>query len=643
MNTTRDTPIKAGIVIAVDLRRHRYAVKLPGFALTGCRSCIMHEDGTVEVVPWSAEKKSGGGVRLTGRSRSGAWALVFSPAVNARGVSGVRLEMSGKARRGPRVTELIPLAMTRLRAEHLLVHGRSAGGCKLLPLPAAQEQPFESYLQQMITRRKVTLQLCQPLLQNNPSVMRGRARGGAIRDLAVATPVAGSALRAEPLLLYADRDGHALMEAWAEEHGKSVKPPVEPVAGWNSWDYYRWTVTEEAVLRNAEFIAADPVLRRHVKRIIIDDGWQYCYGEWEANPLFPHGMKWLAKRLTALGFEPGLWFAPGVVEPHARVAQWDMDMLARGRSGLPCLAFQCMKRFGFVLDPTVPKTQAWLHDLFRRYADMGYTYFKLDFLKQTLNAPVFADASVPPGAIVRRLLEPARRALQGRAKIMGCGYDFFAGTACVDEVRTSSDIHARWDATKENVSSIAARWWAQGRLWGNDPDFALCRGRDTSDDPDIERLRAAFVFITPEMTKAPMEPYVLANLSLDEARTLLSLVIISGGAVNLSDDLTKLNARGLDLVRRTVAAERGAAGIPLDLFFTSHPSAWAQTMRSGRRLLLINWSDQPRELSQAGLASRIARNFWTDAVVPIRHGRLTHVLAPHACLLVDMPRERERL
>jgi hypothetical protein len=66
-------------------------------------------------------------------------------------------------------------------------------------------------------------------------------------------------------------------------------------------------------------------------------------------------------------------------------------------------------------------------------------------------------------------------------------------------------------------------------------------------------------------------------------------------------------------------------------------------MRSGRRLLLINWSDQPRELSQAGLASRIARNFWTDAVVPIRHGRLTHVLAPHACLLVDMPRERERL
>ena len=33
-----------------------------------------------------------------------------------------------------------------------------------------------------------------------------------------------------------------------------------PACGWNSWDYYRWTVTEEEVLRNAEFIASAPCL-----------------------------------------------------------------------------------------------------------------------------------------------------------------------------------------------------------------------------------------------------------------------------------------------------------------------------------------------------------------------------------------------
>ena len=50
-------------------------------------------------------------------------------------------------------------------------------------------------------------------------------------------------------------------------------------------------------MKNAEFIANDPVLKQHVKRIIVDDGWQYCYGEWEANSLFPQGMKWLAGKI----------------------------------------------------------------------------------------------------------------------------------------------------------------------------------------------------------------------------------------------------------------------------------------------------------------------------------------------------------
>jgi hypothetical protein len=439
-------------------------------------------------------------------------------------------------------------------------------------------------------------------------------------------------------MLFADRDGHALMEAWAGEQGEVVKQPEAPVAGWNSWDYYRWTITEESVLKNAEFIAADPVLRRHVKRIIIDDGWSYCYGEWEANPLFPHGMKWLAGRLAKMGFEPGLWFCPSIVEPHSRIAQWDTDMLAKGRSGMPCLAFSCMQRFGFVLDPTVPKTRQWVHDLFDRYASMGFRYFKLDFLKPTLNAPVFADASVPRGRIVHMLVDAARQGMKGRAKLMGCGYDFHAGTALVDEVRTSSDIHARWDCIKENVGSIAARWWAQGRWWGNDPDFALARGPDTSDDPDLARLQACYVFVKPDAPRMPWHEFPLATMRLAEAQTLLSLVLISGGAVNLSDDLTKLNAAGLDLIRRTVSAERGGAGVALDLFSAEHPSCWTQPLREGRRVLLVNWSDESRELAFPGIVDGAARDFWTGEPVRIRGGRLVRSLAPHACLLVETDR-----
>ena len=621
-------------------------IELPGIPLGGVSSQVVLPDGSREDVVWTQGRRIKGGMVLRGVAAGGSWTLRVSGETNARGVPGLRLAMSGSARRIRPVTGLAPFVLPRLPADHVLVHGRSAGGCRAFVAPTAGEA-IKSHCLLMVRRGEALLQIAQPLVQDNPSVITGRFKGSYLRDVAVTTPFAldegVGRLAAEPVSLFADADGHALMEAWAEAQApEAPRPQPRPVAGWNSWDYFRWTVTEEAVLRNAEFIAADPVLGRHVKRLIIDDGWQYAYGEWEANPLFPHGMGWLARRLAKLGFEPGLWMAPGIVEPHARIAQWDPDMLACGASGLPCLCFNCMERQGFVLDPTVPKTRRWLHDLFSRHADMGFRYFKLDFLLPVAGAPCYDDPSVPRGQIVKMLLEPARQVLHGRAQIMGCGYDFHAGMDYVDEVRTSSDIHARWDSVRENVGSIAGRWWAQGRWWGNDPDFALARGPQTSDDPDLQRLRPCLVYVKPKEPAAPIGDFVLATMNRAEARTLLSLVVISGGAVNLSDDLTKLNAEGLDLVRRTVAAPRGAAGVPLDLFRTLRPAQWIQRVGEGWRVLLVNWSDEPREIAldlrAAGLDAERGLDFWTDAAVNLRAGVLARPLPPHACLLVEFPK-----
>lgn len=621
-------------------------IDLPGMPLGAVSSQVVLSDGSREDVVWEQGRRIKDGIILQGVAAGGNWTLRVSGETNARGVSGLRLEMAGTAHRGRPVAGLAPFVLARLPADHVLTHGRSAGGCRAFIAPNPGET-VTSHCMLMVRRGEAVLQIAQPLEQDYPSVITGHFKGAVLRDLAVTTPFAPEAavghLAAEPVSLYVDADGHALMESWAAAQASDPpRPEAPPMAGWNSWDYFRWTVTEEAVLRNAEFIAADPVLSRHVKRLIIDDGWQYAYGEWEANPLFPHGMGWMARRLTKLGFEPGLWIAPGVVEPHARIAQWNPEMLACGDSGHPCLCFNGMERQCFVLDPTVPKTRRWLHDLFSRHADMGFRYFKLDFLIAVAGAPRYDDPSVPRGQIVKMLLEPARQALHGRAQIMGCGYDFHAGMDYVDEVRTSSDIHARWDSICENVGSIAGRWWAQGRWWGNDPDFALVRGPQTSDDPDLQRLRPCLVFVKPHAPTAPAGDYVLATMNGLEARTLLGLVVISGGAVNLSDDLTKLNAEGLDLMRRTVAAPRGAAGVPLDLFRSLRPAQWIQRVGEGLRVLLVNWSDEPREIAldlrAVGIDAERGRDFWTDAAVKIRNGVLARPLPPHACLLVEFQR-----
>jgi hypothetical protein len=196
--------------------------------------------------------------------------------------------------------------------------------------------------------------------------------------------------------------------------------------------------------------------------------------------------------------------------------------------------------------------------------------------------------------------------------------------------------------------SLAARFWASNRVWITDPDFAVCRGPDTSKDPDRGRLRCLYVVVTADETRKQHESGRTWSEGFDsirhhEAQVLLSLVTINGGAVNLSDKLPTLNEKGLDLLRRTVAAPRGSAPVPLDLFTSALPACWLQRTPAGFRTLLINWADTAGEvtldLAPHGIHAVQARNFWTDETIRITGDRVTAKLGPHACQLLDFDRQ----
>jgi len=618
-----------------------YRLELPGWKLENCRTRLSSGGGSEHSLAWRQAGKPAKGLDFACENELGRWRLEFR-ALERQGLS---IRFSGKLLRPAPELRLVIAEIPALEVEHLVSQGVSMGGCHSLALPRAEAKNVSA---RMLTLRRggSFLQLSFPMLQSQPESLECEASGRHLRQLAAMAELKhfdGTDVRPDPLELRSSADGFKLMESWAETNTEVRKDFSAPVpAGWNSWDYYRWTITEEEVLKNAELIARDPVLSKHVKRIIVDDGWQYCYGEWEANPLFPHGMAWLAKELTKLGFEPGLWIAPTVVEPHCRIAQTGHELLALGESGVPCLAYECMRRYGFVLDPTLPKVQTLLSELFTRYTAMGYKHFKLDFLGSTLKAPRFADASVPRSQIMRKIVEPIRAATLGKASLLGCNYHFEAGNRLVDAVRVAADIHATWEALRHNVIAIAARYWSNKRWWINDPDFALCRGFDTSDDPDLTRLLPCLVFNPPELRDTP--PGVtapLVDLRRPQLEILLSLVIAAGGAVNLSDNLCRLNASGLDLARRAVAAEPGDAAVPLDLFQAELPSTWLQRTAGGHRALLINWTDAPArfslDLRSHGTAAANAVNFWDDQPLQLlEDGRLAAELPGRSCLMATL-------
>lgn len=131
----------------------------------------------------------------------------------------------------------------------------------------------------------------------------------------------------------------------------------------------------------------------------------------------------------------------------------------------------------------------------------------------------------------------------------------------------------------------------------------------------------------------------MVDLKRPQLEILLGIVLMAAGAVNLSDNMPRLNESGLDLARRIVSATPGEAAIPLDLFKSERPSYWLQNVGAKHRIMLVNWEDNPAvrglNLQQYGIAALTGRNFWNDEIVQVSDGVLSRELSPRSCLLVE--------
>ena len=112
----------------------------------------------------------------------------------------------------------------------------------------------------------------------------------------------------------------------------------------------------------------------------VDDGWQISVGDWEPNTKFPLGMDGLAARIQATGRKAGLWLAPLLVVPSARLYREHPDWLLRDARGrLVSAGFNWGEQL-YALDTSHPGALDWLRALMKRVRGWGYDYVKLDFL-----------------------------------------------------------------------------------------------------------------------------------------------------------------------------------------------------------------------------------------------------------------------
>jgi len=440
--------------------------------------------------------------------------------------------------------------------------------------------------------------------------------------------LAGAAAAEYELAAGAAADPFALLESYGDLLGRYGRRPGARVTGWNSWDYYAASVTMDDVRSEMAAIAASPLAGR-LRHVCIDMGWEQAWGDWRPNRKFPDTHAQIAAEIRAAGFEPGIWTAPLQASVYLPSIRHRRELLAVGDDGEPAVVPGGPANA--VFDPTHPEARQYWAEVFAALRAAGFTFFKIDYIyRQYIDAIArLHDPAVGKAAAIRSLLATIRAAIGDESHLLSCGAPLESALGLADSARICTDIHNFWSHVKANAAQLASAYWMHGRLWENDPDFAIVRSRATSADP----------YLNIPYRRHPLAPgggHWMAGpeASFEELKTWLALVYLSGGSLFVSDSIPRLNPLGLATLVRLFSGPRQAAR-PADLFVSATAQTWiGRQERGGGTLGLFNWDDAPArvEVPRGVDAPTAGRDVWTDQPVSVGGGV---TLPAHGSLLLS--------
>jgi len=265
----------------------------------------------------------------------------------------------------------------------------------------------------------------------------------------------------------------------------------------------------------------------------LDNGWIDHLGDWDANHLFPNGMKEVADKIKAEGYIPGIWTAPFIVERDSTLFHEHPEMAAKLSTGE-----YAPYTFGFgdvyTLDVTAPYCEEYFKKAYGKLKEWGFTYHKLDFMRAVTIHPniVFHDKKCTRAQAYRRGNELLRKALGDDCYIASCGgVNDGANAGIADSVRTGQDVYsfwvppdkARWKGTLIKIKQNIFRNYTN-LLWAADPDAAPIRRRGDPFRPDVRSADLSLGLFTDE-----------------EAFSISLVQYLTGGNVCISERLAEID------------------------------------------------------------------------------------------------------
>lgn len=155
---------------------------------------------------------------------------------------------------------------------------------------------------------------------------------------------------------------------------------------WCAWGYERQFTVDEVIG------TLPKVAELGFKWVDVDDGFQICEGDWEANDrIGPDGMRRMTDAIHAAGMKAKLWWAPLLADSTSRAVAEHPEMMLIQKDG----SHEFVSWWdSWYLSPVNPASWAYtagVVDLFLK--DWGFDGFKMDGQQLNLSAPDYNPAS----------------------------------------------------------------------------------------------------------------------------------------------------------------------------------------------------------------------------------------------------------
>lgn len=315
------------------------------------------------------------------------------------------------------------------------------------------------------------------------------------------------------------------------------KPNTKSVAGWCSWEAYSRNVAQEDIENASDFLCK--TLKDYgLEYVQLDDGYERMPCPYYQNsPLpkswldidekFPDGHKGIVGAVKKHGLKAGIWTGVLISREYA---EKHSDCLLKDVNG-DLLDVDWMR---FVLDCRPDTLREQILPVYKAFREYGYEYVKTDSLRHLIYDGL--HESVRQGLMTndeayakfRAFVECIRDGLGNDIFHLACWGVMTDVAGISDACRIAQDANPSWTAIRMQMVETARWFHTQRILFVNDPD------------------------------------HICARTHVEWAKSLISLVSLTGSLFMLSDPIEYYKGERLEIIRKnlpplpTVTGETGA-------------------------------------------------------------------------------------